>query len=473
MKILLSVISLMIFFTSCDSFLEYKDKDKVIPSELEHYDELVYGEILTKSGGAICKNLAHMTDEVGSWVPDNLWDSDKDERLSYYPYYTWAKEPQITEKGDENIDPAWEHFYNRILMCNIVENDLSEFEEDLDGVKLRLLGEVQCIRAISYFYLVNMYGAPYENAEQAKTAMGVPVNKEISIDNKLYRRESLQAVYDLMEKDLLSALDNFKKGQVKNTIFRPNKDVASLFLSRIYLYMKRYDDVITICDNCLKETNKGIISLEEMKGYDEYNQPLLNKNSNSVFFTWMERNSFFSEYSSARFFASEELRGSYDPNDVRLNAFFNYYYKHPIKNTSYSKCYGFFYRIEEIYFNRAEAYIESGDYVSGMSDLNDVYTQRNTEGQALDANDVTEARRLFREEKSKEFCFEDIRWFDIRRWNVRVVHNFQEFNDKSVVTSFVLEEGSPNYILPLPLDIQRQNDVIEQPKREDSKVLTK
>ena len=475
MKILLHIVSLIFLFTSCDSFLEYKDKDKIIPSELEHYDELVYGEILTKNSGATCKYMDYMSDDAGSYVPDNLSSTDRDQRLTYFPYYSWSKEPQISDKGDEIIDPAWEHFYNRILMCNIVEHEVDAFEEDIEGVKLRLLGEVQFIRAISYFYLVNLYGAPYENEEQAKTAMGVPVNKEIGIDNKLYTRESLQVIYDLIEKDLLSALDNLSRGEKKNTIFRPNKDVVRLFLSRVYLYTKRYDDVITVCNDFLKETSKTIVSLSAMSVFDDYDNPFVNKNNPSICFTWMDKESFSSDMSSARYIASAELRGLYT-NDVRLTAFFNtkYNYNLPIKNTSQSKCYGFYYRTEEIYFNRAEAYLEKdGNYVLAMEDLNQVYTQREKNGKKLEANSLDDARKLFRTEKRKEFCFENMRWFDIRRWGLRIEHEFQAFNNKEEITTYVLEENSPNYIMPLPLDIQRANSIIEKPVRVDSKILNK
>ena len=70
--------------------------------------------------------------------------------------------------------------------------------------------------------------------------MGIPINKETSIKDKLYTRASLQEVYDLMENDLESALRNLYDGEQKNSIFHPNKDVVRLFLSRIYLEEKRY-----------------------------------------------------------------------------------------------------------------------------------------------------------------------------------------------------------------------------------------
>ena len=129
MKILIYIIPLFLCITSCDSFLEYKDKDQVIPSTLEHYNELIYGELITKSSSSVCYNLHFLTDDIGDQVPSGY--SEGDDRENYLSWYTWAREPQISKKGDETIDPAWEFFYHQILMCNIIEEDVKALEEDI------------------------------------------------------------------------------------------------------------------------------------------------------------------------------------------------------------------------------------------------------------------------------------------------------------------------------------------------------
>ncbi|MFR5657224.1 MAG: hypothetical protein ACLUDU_04175, partial [Butyricimonas faecihominis] len=71
--------------------------------------------------------------------------------------------------------------------------------------------------------------------------------------------------------------------------FHPNKDVVRLFLSRIYLEEKRYDDVIIVCNEALKETNRTLISLNEMLGYSSDTKPMLNKDNNSILFSWLNK----------------------------------------------------------------------------------------------------------------------------------------------------------------------------------------
>lgn len=479
MKQIIYMILLVLSFASCGDFLDYKDKDKVIPAELAQYSELVVGELTQKSAGTTCHNLWIMSDDFGTYVPDWIGDLTVDDRREYQNWYFWAKESQITYDGSERIDPAWEHFYHKILMCNIIERDVNAFEDDLEGVKYRLLGEVQAIRAISYWYLVNMYGEPWRSAEQAKTAMGVPINRETSIKDKLYTRSSLAEVYTLIEEDLNNALKNLDKGEQKNTIFRPNQDWVRLFLSRVYLDQRRYEDVITVCNELLRQTIREITPWTEMLNYvGSSEKPWIHKKNKSMIFSWLPRDSYPGNSSisrNARYAPAEELVASMDSKDIR--SYVNVTWdgnKTQINKymAGQSGCESMNYRVEEVYLNRAEAYIELGKWELGMKDVNKVYIQRIEGGKGeLSATDVETAREQFRGEKRREFCFEDMRWFDIRRWGLEVKHKYYNFSmDKTYVT-YILEAESPNYVLPLPLDIQRRNFKIEHPKRIDVKKI--
>ena len=468
------ILLLLLGMLSCDDFLEYKDKDKLIPNELTHYDELIYGEILTKNLGVVGKNIELMTDDATDFIPSTIYETTSDKRKKYRSWYIWAKETQVDEEGSETIDNAWEYFYHAILMCNVVEHEVGMFEDDIDGVKYRLLGEVQCMRAIFYWYLAGMYGAPYRDPEVAKTAMGVPINKEIGIKDKLYERSTLQEVYELMKTDLLASIDNFQKGEKKNTIFRPTEEVAKLFLTRIYLAERNYEEVIAICNDVLGNTAASITSLDLIKTYSEWGSVnLYNKSNPGILFTWMDRYSwddFFPGYDIC-YRPSDDLMRLFNENsnDVRKTGYLTS--SKPIKHMYDKTAYGLCYRVEEFYFNRAEAYIETGEYELGMNDINQVRLNRIDDADyKLNANNIEEARAQFRNEKRREFCFEDMRWYDMKRWGVRVVHQYHEIQNSTAYTEYVLEADSPNYILPLPLDVQRRNTKIEKPERVDTQI---
>ena len=120
--------------------------------------------------------------------------------------------------------------------------------------------------------------------------------------------------------------------------------------------------------------------------------------------------------------------------------------------------------------NAATTKISDGAIKAMEPYINEVYSRRLEEEVGhLDATNVDDARTHLRNEKRKEFCFEDMRWFDIRRWGLEVEHRFYNFSMDGTYFTYILEAESPNYVLPLPLDIQRRNFEIEQPKRVETK----
>lgn len=452
---------------SCDNFLEYKDNDKVIPDKLEHFEELIYGELIRKNSDNVCYNLDVMTDDVASEVPSGNNASD-DNREELFKWFAWAREPQIDQYGKEYNDKAWEFFYHKIVLCNTIENEMSLLANDLKGKKQRLTGEVQAIRAMCYFYLVNCYGAPLNKSDDTYRHLGVPINRETGIYNKLYVRSTLEEVYTEMESDLKKAIRNFEQGEKKRSIFRPNIDVARLFLSRVYLFQNRFEETIAVCDEFLERSESSIETIESLSKIDHNNRFLFSKASKSLIFSWWQRSSPpFSSW-GARYMASPSLMELYQDGDIRATAYFEGLKPSKINQYSSNDCYGMCYRIEEAYFNRAEAYLGTDHKDKALDDLNYIRRNRLKNGYtALTANSVEEAWKLFKEEKRREFVAETMRWFDIRRWNESVTHIYPDFNNNTITKTFVLEAGSVNYILPLPLDIQRRNSKIEQVERID------
>ena len=478
-KIYCCLVLLALVGMGCGDFLEYKDSDKIIPKELSHYDELVFGEVIKKSTGNEMIYLDIMTDDVTSVVSLSGSSTPMEYRGDYYGYYTWAVNEQLDIQEREINDGAWAFFYHRILSCNIFESDLmNNFDFDTEGVKSRLLGEIAFVRAMSYFYLVNLYGEPYKTAEQAATALGVPINTETSIEQKHYKRATLQANYDLIEEDLLRAIDYLKAGEQLNSIFRPNVDIARLFLSRIYLYQKKWQEAKNMCDTLLVYSAATIETYENMAQYRTNSQPLYYKGNPGIIFSWGNRYDTpltNSTSNTGHWEVSDDLRAMYTEEDIRGTAFFyqySPYYPYKCKTYSGATVYDWCYRIEEAYLNRAEACIELGEahLQQALADINEIRRNRIAGDYEVAASNVDDARTLLRDEKRMEFCFEDSRWFDIRRWEIEITHRFHDLSIPTNYDTYVLPAGSANYILSLPLEVQRINFDITNFKREETLV---
>lgn len=92
-----------------------------------------------------------------------------------------------------------------------------------------------------------------------------------------------------MEKDLLAALEFFKKGEQLNSIFKPEIDVTRLFLSRVYLFQKKYDKVISVCNDLISQSAATVATIKDIENYpeDEFGYTYLYNSKNpSILFTW-------------------------------------------------------------------------------------------------------------------------------------------------------------------------------------------
>ena len=478
---------LLLILCGCDDFLEYKDKDKVIPKNLDHYNELVFGELIQKATGSELNYLDAMSDETDSYVKSSSGIDQNDARKSLFKYYTWAQQPQVTIEGSESNDGNWAYFYHKILMCNIIEHDVNEFEDDIEGMKNRLLGEVCFLRAMSYYFLVNLYGEPYIDKEQAKTAAGVPINSAISVDVKTYTRATLAEVYNLMETDLNNAITYLEKGEQLNSAFRPNVHIAKLFLSRIYLYTGEWQKTIKACNDVITYSGAKIETLEHLQGYKK-KQPFYNVDNPSIIFSWSTKfDPIHDENGKGLWRPSQKLLSLYKASQIEdeSNQIVKRDYRelvflftdtkndkqHPMKYDNDNRtCYDRAYRIEEAYLNRAEAYIQLGgkdNIEKAMHDINAIRKERIDSDYERNASTEVEAMQYLQDERLMELCFEEVRWFDIRRWKLEISHVYHDINNPLSIHTYTLRSGSPNYIMPIPLEVQDLNFSIKQFEREE------
>lgn len=475
-KLIIYILPITILFSSCESFLTYKDKDKIVPVTLQNFSELAYTELMSNSSSYETDYLNIMTDDLESFVTPKVPNgTDVDDRIEYANYYKWAQETQFTDLGKEREDMSWNSIYRRILIANVIEDKMSEFDDDPAGVKQRLIGEVKFIRAMSYFNLINLYAAPYTTAEEAKNQLAVPINSASSIDIINYKRAKMDEVCALIEQNLIESINYLKIGEERNSKFRPSIDAARLYLTRYYLYTKQWAKVVEVANECLSETNRSIMTLSLM-GEFAGDRGILNSANPSVIFSWgKSKNRDFASYGNSnnrgRFIVSADLLSKFEAGDERKNNFFQdrdgisflpFKYDPYTNDDKDRAIYTNTLRIEEVYLNRAEANIELGNINDAIADINKVRRERITSNPDISASDVATATQILRDEKRKEFCFEGVRWFDIRRWNLSITHVYQDFSDPNSKTTFKLEAGSPNYIMPLPLNLIRKNPEIEQ-----------
>ena len=151
---------------------------------------------------------------------------------------------------------CWAGAYKTIYAANLFRKNLALYGTGKvnDALNKQYIAESKFIRALCYFYLVNLYAQPYNFTNDA-SHLGVPLVLEASSDpfspaNKV-ARNTVKEVYDQMIKDLTEAFPDLPKtySDVYFDRARATKGAAQGLLARVYLYKRDWNNAITMCDS--------------------------------------------------------------------------------------------------------------------------------------------------------------------------------------------------------------------------------
>lgn len=175
--------------------------------------------------------------------------------------------PQFTSvtSSETNTQLAWQGAYASIGETNLFMKNLEAAKNVVAANKAeQYIGEAKFIRALCYFYLVNLWAQPYKFTANA-THLGVPlvlksVDDPFSAENEL-PRATVAEVYAQIENDLLAAenqLPNDYGDPSFSDITRATKAAARALLARVYLYKGDYAKAITFADKVITANKYGL-----------------------------------------------------------------------------------------------------------------------------------------------------------------------------------------------------------------------
>lgn len=146
------------------------------------------------------------------------------------------------------LDQTWKACYAGIQRCNIILNRIDAVSMD-EATRAMRKGEVEFIRALTYFNLVRIWG-------------DIPlVTEELSnpFDAFNHKREPVAKVYDQIISDLKDAAGKLPLVWSGNTnAGRASKGAAQALLGKVYLTLKNYSEAANILSAVV---NSGTYSL--------------------------------------------------------------------------------------------------------------------------------------------------------------------------------------------------------------------
>ena len=480
-RIILYVTACLIVLSSCGDFLEERSQELAYASSCADLSELLVGNGymndinwgLTAADQVYFPFIHVMDDDVvqyqyGGEMTGNF--------TRWQGFYRWEQSP-FNDKGIPYKDETWSKLYEHIGVTNTVIALADDYENDSEELRRKVKGEAQFLRAMYYFYLVNFYAKPYE--ESQKHEPGVPLKTVEYIVDIYYHRTSIDSVYQLITSDLVAAVRNLR-GVEQKTVYRTNEFAARLLLSRVYLYMGRWQEALEQCDTIIASNKYHLCDLQENE--DDATFSFLSLESTETMFT--SGNQVVKEFVMKRpdkdvsrvsaFEVSPGLLDEYtSDNDLRFKMFFETIltrHRTIMRKTIDRglKVSDFcLFRYAEVLLNKAEAMAMLDKPVNEVIDvLQSLRAKRFADGEP-DEIDVAAGKDLVnfvRSERRRELCFEGHRWFDLRRYAVspkypdaksltHLSYTVQGADQDGVIEGYYRLEAYPkskNWVLPIP-----------------------
>ncbi|HEY3371466.1 MAG TPA: RagB/SusD family nutrient uptake outer membrane protein [Prolixibacteraceae bacterium] len=150
--------------------------------------------------------------------------------LLEFPNYTYTP-------NNSELNPVFNSCYKLIFRTNFVIDQIEKWQTTVPAemdLKVRITGEAQFLKSLSYFWLVNLFG-------------DVPLKDNIASHYvMLSERTPKEQIWASIEKNLKEAIDKLPVAYANEADYgRVTKGAAQALLGKVYLYQKKYADAAT------------------------------------------------------------------------------------------------------------------------------------------------------------------------------------------------------------------------------------
>ncbi len=440
------VVFTLLILSGCGSFLDEPPDNRVELNTLDKASQLITNAY---------SSAGYTFDE---WMSDNVSYISSTQKLpEHNQAYSWL---EFTGTKQDTPTNFWTSTYDAIAHTN----EVLAVIDDLPGEKSRrdaVKGEALLARAYGHFMLVNLFAKHY-NSSTASTDLGIPYVTEPEREFiKKYTRLSVKEVYNKVEKDILAGLklvdDSFYANSGK---YHFTARAGLALASRFYLYKGELDKCIDYSSQLLGANPdvfvKDISALLAEKINDaEYARLYTSPNDDSNILLmrqvtnfhrpnvgfWMSNGLYKDIYDANPFGADDNRKfpswvvGS--DEGAALSKFeFLFERSSLTSNVGYNYIIFLGFRGEEVLLNRAESYIFQGQLQLALDDIQLLATKRYDGDTTLTldllddtygtGNDQENLFRYLMDERVKEFMHEGLRWFDIKRYQIPVIHELPD-----------------------------------------------
>lgn len=245
---------MMVFLSSCNGFLDvrpsnYTDSDYSIKNA-EDANYMIHG-LMRKmtSSNYYGRNFLIYGDAKGGDVTTFSAGNGGD------GWYYFTHRP-----NSNSYIGYWSTIYDCILQANDIITKCEALQkEDVSGLD-SYIAQAKTLRAIFHFDLVRLYGKPYNMDGGA--GLGVPVVTSVLGPYEQPTRNTVKEVYAQVVKDLTESGSNLSKSP-SNTKGFVNYYVNQAYLAKVYMYMDKYAEALSIYEGIIDSDKYSLYSADK------------------------------------------------------------------------------------------------------------------------------------------------------------------------------------------------------------------
>ncbi|PIQ19951.1 MAG: RagB/SusD family nutrient uptake outer membrane protein [Cytophagales bacterium CG18_big_fil_WC_8_21_14_2_50_42_9] len=462
--------------SSCKDYLEQAPDQRASLDSVEDVAEL----LVTAYPQA---NYITFTEAMSDNADDKGAAAGGGDPINRDPWYF----EDVRGREEDTPDFYWNACYKAIAAANqaLAVINTATNPEEYSGQK----GEALVARAYAHFMLVSLFSKMYDPAT-AVSDPGIPyVTEPENVVIKQYERKTVAYVYEQIEKDLTEGLPLLNGSQYNVPKYHFTTAAAHAFASRFYLFKKEYDKVVAhanavfvggnILPNLRPINDPAYRAMEYLNreaNYTEATNPanILLAETRSIWGRSFAsyRYGFTFDILNETIWSANVAGGQwgqqlYGQNlSLRMPKFREHFVRES-QNANFGDPYNIIplFTAEEVLFNRAEANAWLGNTAATLKDLNDYASTRMI---VSDSNPVYDPETLYittakirsfyrttsvqqgllatiLDFKRVEFLFEGLRWFDLMRYNIPIVHTTADN-----ATTITLGPDDPRRVFQIP-----------------------
>jgi hypothetical protein len=478
----ISAFLLLLTGSGCNKFLDKEPDNRAKLTTATKVSQLLSTSYPQSNYQGYLETMSDNVEDIGVGGTDR----------EYADAYKWA---DTKENQQDSPEAYWYACYEAIAAANQALKTIGEAENQSEYRAQR--GEALMARAYAHLMLVSIFSKFYDPTTAASD-LGIPyVTEPENVVIKQYDRKTVQYVYDMVEKDMLEGLPLIQDQSYNVPKFHFNRAAATAFATRFYTNKRDWAKVIQYAGETVPAGNYT----PNLRGWNDNNSPyrtitdvtelfkVYSKTTESANLLLVETTSWWGRnFYSERWGVGNAKMAEVYPSVDLLTGGNTAYKRYSLSSvhqlipkideyfvkTSINANFGTGWvmvpllTVEEVLFNHAEALYYTGDN-AGVITLLNKFASRRILNYSATAHNITVAKinttfpviatevgtqkfpsvlQAILYYKRMDFVHEGLRWFDILRYNLPVIHTVR--TTPSITDTIRLMPNDPRRIVQLP-----------------------